>query len=59
MTLLFKCFFLFNKIPKPCAAIAELLEQSKNPSISQTLLSPEKIKEGQKRQQEKNADALR
>ncbi|EGV92976.1 Proteasome activator complex subunit 4 [Cricetulus griseus] len=46
-------------IPKPCAAIAELLEQSKNPSINQTLLSPEKIKEGQKRQQEKNADALR
>uniref|UniRef100_A0A2K6F2P3 Proteasome activator complex subunit 4 n=2 Tax=Propithecus coquereli TaxID=379532 RepID=A0A2K6F2P3_PROCO len=46
-------------IPKSCVAIAELLQQSKNPSINQILLSPEKIKEGLKRQQEKNADALR
>jgi proteasome activator subunit 4 len=58
------CFFLisfslFNKIPKSCVAIAEVLQQSKNPSVNQALLSPEKIKEGLKRQQEKNADALR
>uniref|UniRef100_A0A2K5ZD33 Proteasome activator subunit 4 n=1 Tax=Mandrillus leucophaeus TaxID=9568 RepID=A0A2K5ZD33_MANLE len=46
-------------IPKSCVEIAELLQQSKNPSINQILLSPEKIKEGIKRQQEKNADALR
>ncbi|KAL0621238.1 Proteasome activator complex subunit 4 [Plecturocebus cupreus] len=46
-------------IPKSCVAIAELLQQSKNPSINQILLSPEKIKEGIKRQQEKNADAVR
>lgn len=47
------------KIPEPCVEIAELLQQSKNPSVNETLLSPEKIKEGLKRQQEKNADALR
>lgn len=55
----FFVFFLYNKIPKSCVEIAELLQQSQNPSVNQTLLSPEKIKEGLKRQQEKNADALR
>ncbi|ELW47867.1 Proteasome activator complex subunit 4 [Tupaia chinensis] len=46
-------------IPKSCVAIAELLQQSKHPSVNQMLLSSEEIKEGLKRQQEKNADALR
>uniref|UniRef100_A0A2K5P667 Proteasome activator complex subunit 4 n=1 Tax=Cercocebus atys TaxID=9531 RepID=A0A2K5P667_CERAT len=46
-------------VSNSCVEIAELLQQSKNPSINQILLSPEKIKEGIKRQQEKNADALR
>ncbi|XP_065785365.1 proteasome activator complex subunit 4 isoform X1 [Muntiacus reevesi] len=46
-------------IPKSCFGIAELLQQSKNPSINQTMLSSEEIKEGLKRQQERNVDALR
>ncbi|KFO18474.1 Proteasome activator complex subunit 4 [Fukomys damarensis] len=46
-------------IPESCVALAELLQQSKNPSINQTLPSPEEIKGGFKRQQERNADALR
>lgn len=41
----------FNKIPKSCVGIAELLQQSKNPSLNQTMLSSEEIKEGLKRQQ--------
>lgn len=46
-------------IPNSCVGIAELLQQSKNPSTNQIMLSSEEIKEGLKRQQEKNADALR
>ncbi|ELK14706.1 Proteasome activator complex subunit 4, partial [Pteropus alecto] len=42
-----------------CVGIAELLQQSKNPSTNQLMLSSEEIEEGLKRQQEKNADALR
>lgn len=56
---IFPLVFLFNKIPKTCVGIAELLQQSKNPSTNQVMLSSEEIKEGLKRQQEKNADALR
>ena len=58
-TSFFPLAFLFNKIPNSCVRIAELLQQSKNPSTNQIMPSSEEIKEGLKRQQEKNADALR